>query len=96
MLHMNTKHNLAGAILTARNDRHLTTRERRFSTQGLRSRGSDQWQDPVPDAVLRRDAEQGNLLVARQDEVTDHRPSAPHGPVEPRSRRSWIALPVRE
>jgi hypothetical protein len=50
----------------------------------------------VPDAVLRRDAEQGNLLVARQDEVTDHRPSAPHGPVEPRSRRSWIALPVRE
>jgi len=35
----------------------------------LRSRGIDQWQDPVPDAVLRRDVEQGNLFVARQDEV---------------------------
>lgn len=35
----------------------------------LRWRGIDQWQDPVPDAVLRRDAEQGNLFVVRQDQV---------------------------
>jgi ribosomal protein S18 acetylase RimI-like enzyme len=37
--------------------------------QWLRARGIDQWQAPVPDAVLLRDAEQGNLFVARQDEV---------------------------
>jgi hypothetical protein len=37
--------------------------------QWLRSRGIDQWQDPVPDAVLLRDAEQGSLFVVRQDEV---------------------------
>ncbi|MBF4616431.1 GNAT family N-acetyltransferase [Curtobacterium sp. VKM Ac-1376] len=37
--------------------------------QWLRSRGIDQWQDPVPDAVLLRDAEQGNLFVVRQDQV---------------------------
>jgi GNAT superfamily N-acetyltransferase len=37
--------------------------------QWLRSRGIDQWQDPVPDAVLVRDAEQGILFVVRQDEV---------------------------
>jgi len=35
----------------------------------LRSRGIDQWQDSVPDAVLLRDAEQGSLFVVRQDEV---------------------------
>jgi hypothetical protein len=33
--------------------------------QWLRSRGIDQWQDPVPDAVLVRDAEQGSLFVVR-------------------------------
>jgi ribosomal protein S18 acetylase RimI-like enzyme len=33
----------------------------------LRSRGIDQWQDPVPDTVLLRDAEQGSLFVVRQD-----------------------------
>jgi len=33
----------------------------------LRSRGIDQWQDAVPDAVLRRDAERGDLFVVRQD-----------------------------
>lgn len=37
--------------------------------QWLRSRGIDQWQDPVPDAVLVRDVEQGNLFVVRQDGV---------------------------
>jgi ribosomal protein S18 acetylase RimI-like enzyme len=37
--------------------------------QWLRSRGIDQWQGPVPDAVLVRDAEQGSLFVVRQDEV---------------------------
>jgi GNAT superfamily N-acetyltransferase len=37
--------------------------------QWLRSRGIDQWQDPVPDAVLVRDAEQGSLFLVRQDEV---------------------------
>lgn len=37
--------------------------------QWLRSQGTDQWQDPVPDAVLVRDAEQGSLFVVRQDEV---------------------------
>ncbi|MBF4606666.1 GNAT family N-acetyltransferase [Curtobacterium sp. VKM Ac-1393] len=36
--------------------------------QWLRSRGIDQWQDPVPDTVLLRDAEQGNLFVLRQDQ----------------------------
>ncbi|WP_236559565.1 GNAT family N-acetyltransferase [Curtobacterium sp. 8I-2] len=35
----------------------------------LRSRGIDQWQDRVPDAVLLRAAEQGNLFVVRQDRV---------------------------
>lgn len=39
------------------------------SRRWLRSRGIDQWQDPVPDAVLRRDAERGNLFVARQGEL---------------------------
>lgn len=37
--------------------------------QWLRSRGIDQWQDPVPDGVLLRDAEQGNLFVVRQHQV---------------------------
>lgn len=37
--------------------------------QWLRSRGIDQWQDQVPDAVLLRDAEQGHLFVVRQDRV---------------------------
>jgi ribosomal protein S18 acetylase RimI-like enzyme len=37
--------------------------------QWLRSRGIDQWQDPVPDTVLLRDAEQGNLFVVRQDQA---------------------------
>lgn len=37
--------------------------------QWLHSRGIDQWQDPVPDAVLLRDAEQGNLFVVRQDQA---------------------------
>lgn len=37
--------------------------------QWLRSRGIDQWQDQVPDAVLLRDAEQGRLFVVRQDRV---------------------------
>jgi ribosomal protein S18 acetylase RimI-like enzyme len=37
--------------------------------QWLRSRGIDQWQDAVPDAVLLRDAEQGDLFVVRQDQV---------------------------
>jgi len=37
--------------------------------QWLRARGIDQWQDPVPDAVLLRDAEQGRLFVVRQDQV---------------------------
>lgn len=35
--------------------------------QWLRSRGIDQWQDPVPDTVLLRDVEQGSLFVVRQD-----------------------------
>jgi ribosomal protein S18 acetylase RimI-like enzyme len=36
----------------------------------LRSRGIDQWQDAVPDSVLVRDAERGNLFfVRRRSEV---------------------------
>ena len=33
--------------------------------QWLRSRGIDQWQDAVPNSVLVRDAERGNLFVVR-------------------------------
>jgi len=33
----------------------------------LRSRQIDQWQDPVPDAVLRADATSGRLFVVRQN-----------------------------
>lgn len=35
----------------------------------LLSRGIDQWQDAIPDSVLFRDAERGNLFVVRQDQV---------------------------
>lgn len=34
--------------------------------QWLRARSIDQWQDPIPDAVIRDDVEQGRLFVVRK------------------------------
>ena len=34
--------------------------------QWLRARSIDQWQDPVPDSTIIRDAQRGNLFVVRE------------------------------